>query len=77
MPERPARPAFKKRDAATPPPRVVDRGDKPASETKGKTFYAFGTAENSTWYRISVGTCKIEEIDEMLAKLRSALSQLA
>lgn len=44
MPERPARPAFKKRDAATPPPRVVDRGDKPASETKGKTFYAFGTA---------------------------------
>jgi aspartate aminotransferase len=40
-------------------------------------FYAFGTAQNSTWYRISVGTCKIEEIDEMLAKLRSALSKLA
>lgn len=42
-PARPARPAFKKRDGVVPPPRV-ERTDKPESETKGKTFYAFGTA---------------------------------
>lgn len=39
-------------------------------------FYAFGAAKTSPWYRLSVGTCKKEEIDEMLAKLRSALVQL-
>jgi aspartate aminotransferase len=39
-------------------------------------FYAFGTTHKSTWYRLSVGTCKIEEIEEMLAKLKSALSKL-
>ena len=39
-------------------------------------FYAFGADKNSTWYRLSVGTCKKEEIDEMLEKLRSALAKL-
>ncbi len=39
-------------------------------------FYAFGGDKNSTWYRLSVGTCKKEEIDEMLEKLRSALAKL-
>lgn len=36
-------------------------------------FYAFGTDKNSPWYRLSVGTCKKEEIAEMLAKLEEAL----
>ena len=39
-------------------------------------FYAFGASRNSPWYRLSVGTCKKEEIDEMLEKLGTALKQL-
>lgn len=39
-------------------------------------FAAFGASSNSSWYRLSVGTSNIEEIDEMLAKLRSALEKL-
>lgn len=40
-------------------------------------FYAFGASNNSSWYRLSVGTCKKEEIPEMLEKLRTALSKLS
>ncbi|HMK26446.1 MAG TPA: aminotransferase class I/II-fold pyridoxal phosphate-dependent enzyme [Chitinophagaceae bacterium] len=40
-------------------------------------FYAFGASRNSTWYRLSVGTCKKEEINEMIGKLREALKKLA
>jgi aspartate aminotransferase len=36
-------------------------------------FYAFGAPKDSNWYRLSVGTCKTSEIDEMLAMLRKAL----
>ena len=39
-------------------------------------FYAFGASRNSNWYRLSVGTCKKEEIDEMLQKLREVLTSL-
>lgn len=39
-------------------------------------FYAFGTSKSSPWYRLSVGTCKKEEIDEMLQKLKAALQAL-
>lgn len=39
-------------------------------------FYAFGAATNSPWYRLSVGTCKKEEIGEMIGKLREALAAL-
>ncbi|MCX6316492.1 MAG: aminotransferase class I/II-fold pyridoxal phosphate-dependent enzyme [Bacteroidetes bacterium] len=39
-------------------------------------FYAFGAGKNSPWYRLSVGTCKKEEIDEMIGKLREALVAL-
>ncbi|MGN6530422.1 MAG: pyridoxal phosphate-dependent aminotransferase [Ginsengibacter sp.] len=39
-------------------------------------FYAFGAPKDSDWYRLSVGTCKKEEIPEMLEKLRTALSKL-
>ncbi|MGZ5287653.1 MAG: pyridoxal phosphate-dependent aminotransferase, partial [Flavisolibacter sp.] len=39
-------------------------------------FYAFGASKDSAWYRLSVGTCKKEEIDEMLEKLGSALAGL-
>jgi aspartate aminotransferase len=40
-------------------------------------FYAFGAGRNSNWYRLSVGTCKKEEIGEMLAALQTALEKLS
>jgi len=39
-------------------------------------FYAFGASRNSPWYRLSVGTCKKEEINEMIDKLGEALKKL-
>jgi aspartate aminotransferase len=39
-------------------------------------FYAFGASRNSPWYRLSVGTCKKEEISEMISKLGEALKKL-
>lgn len=39
-------------------------------------FYAFGADKESPWYRLSVGTCKKEEINEMLGKLKEALNKL-
>ena len=39
-------------------------------------FYAFGAPQNSNWYRLSVGTCKKEEIKDMLAALSNALKKL-
>jgi aspartate aminotransferase len=39
-------------------------------------FYAFGASRNSSWYRLSVGTCKKEEINEMIDKLGEALRKL-
>lgn len=39
-------------------------------------FYAFGADRNSPWYRLSVGTCKKEEIGEMFYQLKQALSSL-
>lgn len=40
-------------------------------------FYAFGASTNSSWYRLSVGTCKKEEIDNMLGMLKDALQKLS
>ena len=40
-------------------------------------FYAFGASVNSSWYRLSVGTCKKEEIGEMLGMLEAALKKLS
>jgi aspartate aminotransferase len=39
-------------------------------------FYAFGAPKNSPWYRLSVGTCKREEIAIMLEQLGQALESL-
>lgn len=39
-------------------------------------FYAFGASRKSPWYRLSVGTSVFEEIDELFAKLETALSKL-
>ena len=40
-------------------------------------FYAFGANADSSWYRLSVGTCKKEEIDGMLGALKNALVRLS
>ena len=39
-------------------------------------FYAFGAPKDSDWYRLSVGTCRKEEIPAMLSQLRDALVKL-
>jgi aspartate aminotransferase len=39
-------------------------------------FSAFGASKNSPWYRLSVGTCKLEDIPEMIGKLREAMKKL-
>ncbi len=39
-------------------------------------FYAFGAADSSSWYRLSVGTCKKEQIPMMLSALKAACEKL-
>ncbi len=40
-------------------------------------FYAFGASGGSPWYRLSVGTCKKESIDDMFVGLEAALGKLS
>jgi aspartate aminotransferase len=40
-------------------------------------FYAFGADPTSPWYRMSIGTCKKEDIPQMLQELKEALEELA
>lgn len=40
-------------------------------------FYAFGAERTSTWYRLSVGCCKKEDIPTMLEKVKAALEKLS
>jgi aspartate aminotransferase len=40
-------------------------------------FYAFGTSADSSWYRISVGTCKLEDVDIIISNLHNALKKLS
>lgn len=39
-------------------------------------FYCFGADSSSPWYRISVGTCTMEDLDIVFDKLEIALAQL-
>jgi len=39
-------------------------------------FYAFGASENSTWFRLSVGTAQMTEIADVINRLRKALQLL-
>jgi aspartate aminotransferase len=39
-------------------------------------FSAFGASKTSPWYRLSVGTCRLEDISEMLGRLRMAMEGL-
>lgn len=40
-------------------------------------FYAFGAPNSSPWYRLSVGTCRKDEIPDMLEQLKRALQALS
>lgn len=40
-------------------------------------FASFGSSLDSTWYRVSVGTCTVEQIDEIMDNFRDALSKLS
>lgn len=40
-------------------------------------FYAFGSPKESTWYRVSIGTCKVEDIDRIFINLRNSLQKLS
>jgi aspartate aminotransferase len=40
-------------------------------------FYAFGSSTDSSWYRLSVGTCKLEDVAGVIENLRKALSKLS
>lgn len=39
-------------------------------------FYAFGASTDSSWYRLSVGTCRLEDVQGVIDSLRKALSKL-
>ena len=39
-------------------------------------FYAFGASPDSNWYRLSVGTCKLEDVEGVINNLRVALKKL-
>jgi aspartate aminotransferase len=40
-------------------------------------FYAFGADKDSTWYRLSVGTCSMDDVSGAIESLRSALKKLS
>lgn len=40
-------------------------------------FYAFGSSTDSSWYRLSVGTCKLEDVDGVISNLKAALEKLS
>lgn len=40
-------------------------------------FYAFGASEDSTWYRLSVGTASLNDIEGIFTNLRAALIKLS
>jgi aspartate aminotransferase len=40
-------------------------------------FYAFGASTDSSWYRLSVGTCKMEDVSGAIESLGKALSKLS
>jgi aspartate aminotransferase len=39
-------------------------------------FSAFGASTQSSWFRLSLGTCRLEDIPGLIQRLRSSLSAL-
>ncbi len=40
-------------------------------------FTSFGVTNKSSWYRLSVGTCKVEDIEEVMTNLKNSLKKLS
>jgi aspartate aminotransferase len=40
-------------------------------------FSAFGASRSSPWYRLSVGTCRLEEVPDMFKQLEQAMQRLS
>lgn len=40
-------------------------------------FNAFGASNDSSWYRLSVGTCRLEDVDAVIQSLEQALAKLS
>ena len=40
-------------------------------------FYGFGASDDSSWFRLSVGTTSMEVIEQCMAKLKTALGELS
>lgn len=40
-------------------------------------FYAFGASKNSNWYRLSVGTASMKDVEGFFANLRNAIEKLS
>ena len=40
-------------------------------------FSAFGAAKDSPWYRLSVGTCRLQDIEPMIGQLREAMLKIS
>ncbi len=40
-------------------------------------FYAFGASTDSSWYRLSVGTCKLEDVSAIIDSLEKSLAKLS
>lgn len=40
-------------------------------------FSYFGAAADSPWYRLSVGTCKLDEVEDIIHSLKKALAKLS
>ena len=40
-------------------------------------FYAFGAPDNSNWYRLSVGTCREDDVNGVIEGLKRALEKLS
>lgn len=40
-------------------------------------FHCFGADKESPWYRISVGTCKLSDLEDVFGKLENALAKLS
>lgn len=40
-------------------------------------FYCFGADDNSPWYRMSVGTCKVSDVQDVISNLRNTLKKLS
>ena len=59
-------------------PVVVCDAIKPDDDAKVAVvpFYAFGSSTDSDWYRVSIGTCSIQDIDKIFLNLKSSLSKL-